>query len=667
MSTASRQPASSSRKTTYFRVVDVQKVTITAPGDAVKTVAFTTPDTIIHCDLLIVGGGMGGVSAALSAAKTRTALEEQSGRKRGPLRICLIEETDWLGGQMTSQGVSALDENPLVETSGSSRSYQLFRDAIREHYKAAHQLDDISRQDPWLNPGDCWVSWLSFEPKVAVELIDRMLAPHIAPHATSIFLRHKPIYIKTTTQKQSIDGKDIQARKVTAVGTVDLETGKCSEFRPKICLDATELGDLLPMAAVDYRSGAESIAETGEPHAPEKANPENVQDFTYPFVVEFCPGENHTIAKPPFFDEFNQSGKFSFQGYSMFACQIKGEGDDLSIARLPFWEYRRLIAKSKFTDRSYAGDLSMINWDSNDLRGENIIDKPPEAMCERLARAKALSLGFLYWLQTEAPRDEGGAGYPELKLRKDILSTEDGLSMFPYIRESRRSIARYRIVEQDIVESTNSGARAKEFHDSVGIGHYPVDIHGHQDVPGAQQRTRRFQIPLSALLPKQTVNLLPACKNIGTTHVTNGAYRLHPIEWSIGEAQGALAALALARSGIPHRILERRELLLTLQLSLIKSGVPLYWYNDVPTTHDAFVAIQFLSITGIMRGPNSTLAFEPDKPVTEEEAASAIAMLEQNFHNKFRRDWRTNLITKSNEDTLSRAEFAMRIMDCISA
>src|SRR5208283_1342662 len=101
----------------------------------------------------------------------------------------------------------------------------------------------------------------------------------------------------------------------------------------------------------------------------------------------------------------------------------------------------------------------------------------------RLALGKFLSLGFLYWLQTELQRDDGGKGYPELKLRSDILGTVDGVSKYPYIRESRRIKARYTIVESDVTAEANTGCRAKFFQDSLGIGLYPVDIHGKQDVP----------------------------------------------------------------------------------------------------------------------------------------------------------------------------------------
>ncbi|MGH9548145.1 MAG: FAD-dependent oxidoreductase, partial [Terriglobales bacterium] len=326
---------------------------------------------------------------------------------------------------------------------------------------------------------------------------------------------------------------------------LELDTGEIYEFRPRLCLDATELGDLLPLARLEYFAGSDSNSLTGEAHAPAKGDRENVQDFTYPFVVELQPHGSFVAQKPEHYDRFVSYGKFSFQGYKMFE-----ETDDTSASGhqrrlLPFWHYRRLLAGENFADGAVPHDIAMINWDSNDLRGENIIDQTGAVQSERLALGKLVSLGFLHWLQTEAPRDDGGKGYPELMLRSDLLGTGDGLSKFPYIREARRVHAKKMIREEEIVAATNAGARAQSFDDSVGIGLYPVDIHGKQEVPGAGQATKPFQIPLAALIPAQDTNVFPACKNIGTTHITNGAYRLHPVEWAIGEAQGALARLLL--------------------------------------------------------------------------------------------------------------------------
>jgi hypothetical protein len=607
-----------------YEVVDVQSVRPHNAESAVRSGTFSKPDYVVDCHLLIVGGGTGGVAAALRAV----APQDNQARK---IKVCMVEETDWIGGQMTAQGVSALDENYLVEGSGACRSYQYFRQAIRNHYKTKYQVSEEAAANPLFDPGSCWVSRLAFEPKVAVEKLQEMLQPAIDDGSLAVYTRHKMIYARLKSGEIVCAKGDKPRRssshEILGVGMLDLSSGRIIEFRPQFCLDATELGDLLPLAGLDYTIGSDSQRITGEAHAPEVADPENVQDFTYPFVVEFCPQESHIIEKPPRFDEYNAKGKFSFQGYKMFeSVSLSGPQGAEAAGKnwfLPFWEYRRLLAQKNFCDPAISRDIAMINWDSNDVRGENIVDKQATNEARRLQLGQLISLGFLYWLQTEAPRDDGGKGYPELKLRADILDTVDGVAKFPYIRESRRVYARKTIVESDITAATNPGARAKPFPDSIGIGLYPVDIHGMQEVPGAGQETKPFQIPLSALIPAQQTNVFPACKNIGTTHITNGAYRLHPIEWAIGEAQGALCSLLVNKTLSVHNLFDVTSLL-SLQRVLVEHGAPLYWYDDVPTTHPHFASIQFLAVSGIMKGNQVDLNFRPDDILTKQEAASAL-------------------------------------------
>lgn len=587
------------KKAAAVQVVDVLAVTVRAPLDAVKSFTLGEPQTNIDCDVLIVGGGIGGIAAALRTANSG-------------LKVCLIEETDWLGGQMTSQGVSALDENYLIETTGSTLKYQQFRSMVRQHYQSNYQPTKDAATNRLLNPGSCWVSYVSFEPKVAVGIIDELLEPLIRSGSLSVFKRHKVVQAK------------VSSKRLRSVRTVALETGASTEFNPKVCLDATELGELLPLCKMDYRSGAESQLDTQEPHAPLAGDRENVQDFTYPFAVEFRPGENHTIEKPDLYERFKASGILSFFGFKMFENSARAEKDGRNSELLPFWTYRRLLDRNHWTNPPYEFDLAMINWMGNDLRGENIIDQPAATTAARLALGKALSLSFLYWLQTEAPRDDGGTGYPELCLRPEVMGTKDGLSKYPYIRESRRIRALHTITEQEIAASTTSGARATPFHDAVGIGFYPIDIHGKEEKTGAAQGTRPFQIPLGALMPASPINLIAACKNIGTTHITNGAYRLHPVEWAIGEAAGALSVLSIAHGKRPGKILKDKRLLRRLQRELVSDGSPVFWYDDVPASHPAFPAIQFLSISEIMSGENKDLHFRPDDLITKQEAAAIL-------------------------------------------
>jgi len=200
-----------------------------------------------------------------------------------------------------------------------------------------------------------------------------------------------------------------------------------------------------------------------------------------------------------------------------------------------------------------------------------------------IRRAKQLSLSLLYWMQTEAPRPDGGTGWKGLRLRADQTGTEDGLAKYPYIRESRRIEAEFTVVEQMVGTKARNKDTAESFNDSVGVGSYRIDLHpstggnNYIDVSSLP-----FQIPLGALLPKRVENLIPACKNIGTTHITNGCYRLHPVEWNIGESAGMLAAHAIATSQPPRRIRNRPESLAEFQARLGAQGVEIAWPNLTP-------------------------------------------------------------------------------------
>lgn len=174
-----------------YKVVDMQAVNHKSPLDAVKTFTFDKPTKVENCDILIVGGGLGGVAAALhSVLPTKPAdevLKNSSGRHK--MKVFLTEETDWLGGQVTSQGVSALDENWLVESSGAASEYQRFRSLIRRHYIRKFKLNSTVGNLQYFDPGKCWVSRLAFEPKVAIEQIDHMLTPALRGRNTERVLQ----------------------------------------------------------------------------------------------------------------------------------------------------------------------------------------------------------------------------------------------------------------------------------------------------------------------------------------------------------------------------------------------------------------------------------------------------------------------------------------------
>ncbi len=578
-------------------VVDVMRVPASDDANvAVLQVGDTTAADDIECDVLVAGGGLGGVAAALAAAR------------RG-CRTCLIEETDWLGGQLSAQGVSALDEHEHIESFGGTASYYALRNALRDHYRHAA---GAAGREPAFNPGDCWVSRIAFEPAAGAQQMQRLLAPHLASGRLSIHLRCKAV---------AIDEDDDRIRSLTAL---HLDTRVAVRFRPTMVIDATELGDLLPLSGTEYRVGAETAAMTGEAHAqPHEPRPYCVQSFTYTFAAERRPeGERHVIDVPEKFAHYRATQPYSLT-IDVHGGEIYGEQSGRLAYKLyeqmpgtkgGLRTYRRLLAAHLVGELS-AHDLTMFNWPGNDYRDRSIIDCSAAEAAAALQDAKRVSLGFLHWLQTEAPTAGSAHGAPELKLRPDAMGSPDGLSKHPYIRESRRIVALTTVHEHDVSEHFQAGPRAAHCVDSVGVGWYPIDIHraGEEDV-GASCRTRPFQIPLGALVPLRMTNLIAAAKNIGTTHITNGCYRLHPVEWNIGEAAGALAAFVLQHDTTPAEV--HRDRLEAFQRSLLAEGLPLAWIVDVGVAHPAFSAVQSLFMAKRL---DIGLRFEPNAPLTADD------------------------------------------------
>ena len=555
------------------------------------------------CEVLVVGGGTGGVAAALAAAR--------SGRQ-----VVLLEETDWLGGQFTAQGVSALDEHEYIETFGGTASYMQLRALLREHYRV---LAGPAGRRADFNPGNSWVTRLAFEPHAAVQLLQRMLAPHVQAGRLTVHLRTKAV------------AAEARGDRIEAVVAMNLDDARLTRFHPELVIDATELGDLLPLVGAEHVVGAETVADTGEPQAqPHEAKPHCVQSCTYTFACERRgEGENHVIARPERYEHYRATQPYSLR-IEVHGGEIYGETsgwldyrlyDTMPGTKGGLWTYRRLLDRSAFEGRAgdVPHDVTMFNWPGNDYRDKSLLQGSAADTARALQDAKRVSLGFLHWLQTEAPATGTRRGAPEIRLRPDVMGSTDGLSKFPYIRESRRMRARKTIVEQEVSAHHQPGPRAAHFADSVGVGWYPIDIHrsGPDDV-GASCRTKPFQISLGALLPVRVSNLIAAAKNIGTTHITNGCYRLHPIEWNIGEAAGELAALALEQRVAPAAVQERTELLALLQRRLLERGVPLAWLTDVGGDSPLFVGSQLLYMQGALDARDD-LRFDTAAPLRPHE------------------------------------------------
>ena len=533
----------------------------------------------LACDVAVIGGGTGGCAAALAAL-------------RNGLRVVMTEETDWVGGQLTSQAVPP-DEHPWIESFGSTRLYRSYRTAVREYYRRHYPLTEDARARWNLNPGDGSVSRLTHEPRVSLAVLEEMLAPHASGGRLTVLLRHRPV------------AADLAGDRVRAVKLRDLETGAERVLQAPYFLDATEQGDLLPLTRTEYVTGFESRRETGEPHAPEQAQPANIQSFTVCFAIDHLPGEDHTIDKPEeyaFWRDYVPKMQPPWPGkllsWSMsdpitltprvvfFDPTLQAREKGLNL-----WLYRRIANKANFVADSYVSDISLVNWPQNDYWLGNIQEVTEEEAARHLKRARQLSLSLLYWMQTEAPRPDGGHGWPGLRLRGDLVGTRDGLAKYPYIRESGRIRAEFTVLEQHVgtdarmklTGKPREELAAESFPDSCGVGSYRIDLHpssggdNYIDVSSLP-----FQIPLGALIPRRVENLLAAAKNLGVTHITNGCYRLHPVEWNIGEAAGMLAAHAFQIKEPPRRIRNTARLLKDFQSKLEAQGFELAWPKLTP-------------------------------------------------------------------------------------
>jgi hypothetical protein len=496
---------------------------------------------LIEADICIVGGGTGGWAAAL-------ALADLNRRTGSNLSFVVTEPTDWVGGQLTAQGVPS-DEHPWIEEFGCTRLYREFRNRVRAFYRENRSLTSVEAE---FNPGGGWVSNLCVLPWIA-ERVLREMGPEV------------PLLL----------GHDLIGYGGDSVVVRNSKDGSETTIRAQWFLDATEDSSLLALAGVPMVTGAEGRAETGEPHAPLEAQPDNVQAMTWVVALGWDPSrrENGWQPGPPppryefwrsFRPEFWPGNLLGFMDVHPITLQPR---------HLPLWgdgvnlfTYRQVADPTRDLDSEYA--VTIANWPMND----SFVTTHP-------ADARELSASLVYWLQTEAPRHDGGIGYPEIFLPPDVLGTRDGFAKVPYIRECPRIRARVTVTEPMVSAEANPGYdRAPAMPMSVGVGAYRIDLHptlggdNYLDISSLP-----FQIPLGSLVPASNTNVFPAAKNIGTTHITNGCYRLHPVEWNIGEAAARLAAFCLAAEIIADQVLESDSTYRAFLEQLHDAGVETEW------------------------------------------------------------------------------------------
>jgi FAD dependent oxidoreductase/S-layer homology domain len=570
------------------------------PGEG--TVALTGT---ITCPVLVVGGSTAAAVAALSAAREGAT-------------VCLAQPTNRLGGQYTDQALPAPDEGPVGKAVGDDKAYSKAQASFRARMRALSSGK--------ANPGACWVSPLCTSVSTAKQAFDEALAPFVANGRLRILSNVVPTSVNSST----VGGR----RKVTGVNFRDIANSSDFTANATVTIEATDLGDILELGDIESRVGQEARGDTGEAPLPTVACPRCQQAFTFGIIAERSPANVTPVAAPA---GYGTSAWVSNYTDTYWAGSASGPTPRAFYAGYSVFNYRRLTSSSSSVGSAGAtGDVAVLNWGcqvqgaagapkkcGNDYEGGPLTGVSRSERALELSRGRDRAQGYLRFLQT------GSA--PDLKPRADLSGAAFGIAAQPYIREARRGIAQTTVGWGDITAATRpNDSRSKLFDDTVGIGDYfYMDTHPNGE-PGSftlsdtDARTKPFGIPAGALVPANTDGLVLSSKSLGTTHLTNAAYRMHPVEWAIGEASGALAARAVLQNVAPRDLLSTANVR-RLQYSLISNGVPLVWFDDVAHGSADFASIHYAAAAKFV-GPqsNSTLKFSPDTQINRGQAAASL-------------------------------------------
>lgn len=508
----------------------------------------------IETDVLVIGGGTGGTAAAIQAARSYAD-------------VILVESTPWLGGMLTTAGVSATDGNHRLP----SGIWGEFRQKLYEHYGGPEAV------------ATGWVSNTQFEPHVGNQIWERM-----ADQEKTLRRMHGYWVEEVIREGSTVRGAVFQN-----------EAGEQMRVNAKVVIDATELGDVIALSGAAWRAGQDPKSLTGEEFAPEEVN-DFVQDLTYVAILKDY-GTDKTIPRPESYDP------------SVFDCmcaELCSQPDENMVSCDKMLEYGRL-----------PGNKYMINWPNkgNDFYA-NILEMTREERLRVYEKAKEHTLNCVYFLQTEG-------GYSHLGIAEDEYPTDDNLPFIPYHRESRRLQGVVFLTVSDLQDPYADTTRPY-YKTAVAVGDYPLDHHHDQNERSPKEifpAIPSFSVPYECLVPESIDGLLVADKNISVSHAANGSTRLQPCVILIGQAAGTAAALAARKNIVPREVPVRE-----LQSQLLEAGCWLLPFIDTQPSDWHFEPLQKMGATGIFKGhgvpyqwANQTWIY-PDSMVSGAEFASAI-------------------------------------------
>jgi len=501
---------------------------------AVMIMALASCSAPQEVDVLVVGGGASGTAAGIQAS-------------RMGVRTMILEETPWLGGMLTSAGVSCVDGNNRLR----SGIFGEFADSLVARYGSNEALQSG------------WVSNINFDPHIGQEILTNMADAY----GDILDIRREAVVM------------DVRGEAGDWLVSFRDHRGRKQMVKADVLIDATELGDIAKACGVDYRIGMEASSETGESIAPDKAN-DVIQDLTYvAFLKDYGPDADMTIEKPEGYDP----AVFAYSAHNPLSVGTPETGQTL-------WSPQMMITYGKTPEGRY-----MINWPiyGNDFY-INIIEMSPEERKEALKEAKNFTLCFVYFIQTQL-------GMKNLGLADDVFPTDDKLPFIPYHRESRRIVGEAFFT---IDAAADPYGFAKPYYRTgIAVGDYAVDHHHfrHPDwksLPDLEfYPIPSFNVPMGTIIPKNVDDLIVAEKSISVSNLMNGATRLQPVVMQLGQASGALAALAVIEGRTVRQIGVRQ-----LQEELLESGCYIMPYLDLQPDDRHFKAIQRIGATGILRG-----------------------------------------------------------------
>ena len=507
-------------------------------------------------DVLIAGGGASGTAAGIQAA-------------RMGVKVMVIEETPWIGGMLTSAGVSCVDGNNRLR----SGIFGEFADSLVARYGSNEALKSG------------WVSNINFDPHIGQEILTNMTEAC----GEQLDVRREAVVT------------DVSEAEGDWTVTFRDRNGRRTRVIADVLIDATELGDLAKACGADYRIGMEASSMTGESIAPDKPN-DVIQDLTYvAFLKDYGPDADMTIEMP---EGYDPAPFFNSCLNPMNVENVTGQ---------TIWSPDMMISYGKTPEGRY-----MINWPiyGNDYYA-NTIEMSRKEREEAFAKAKHFTLGFVYFIQTQL-------GMKNLGLADDVFPTEDKLPFIPYHRESRRIVGEA-FFTMDAAADPYS-YKEPLYRTGVAVGDYPVDHHHfrHPDwrsLPDLEfYPVPSFNVPMGSMIPKGIDNLIVAEKSISVSNLMNGATRLQPVVMQLGQAAGALAALACIGGKDVKEIGIRQ-----VQDVLLEAGCYLMPYLDLPKDDRHFKALQRIGTTGILRGEGRNVGwsnetwFMADEPLRGED------------------------------------------------